>query len=60
MLTSRITEGENRSFKSPLWRSVFGLAGLLTLKSLTLHFVWLLYMSYNSQMNKYGDGCVST
>jgi len=52
MLTSRITEGEKRNFKSPLWRLVFGLAGLLTLESLTLHFVWLLYISYNSQKKK--------
>jgi len=51
MKTSSITEGENRNFKSPLWRSVFALVGLLTLKSLTLDFVWLQYMSYNSQMN---------
>jgi len=50
--TSRITEGENRNFKSPLWWSVFTLFGLLTLISLTLYFVWLLYVSYNNQMNK--------
>jgi len=36
----------------PLWRSVFALVGFLTLKSFTLDFVWLLYLSYNSQMNK--------
>jgi len=61
MLTSRITEGENQIFKSPLWRSVFGLVGLLALKSLTLDFVCLLYVTYNSQMNKrWSDsvGCV--
>jgi len=51
MLPSRITEGENRNLKSPSWCSVFALVGLLTL-TLTLHFVWLLYMNYNSQMNK--------
>jgi len=42
--TSRITEGENRNLKSPLWWSVFVLVGLLT--SLTLDFIWLLYLSY--------------
>jgi len=52
-------------FKSPLWRSVFALVGLLTFNSLTLDFVWLLYVSYNSLMNKWkrcsdGDGCVLT
>jgi len=52
MLTSRITEGENCHFKPPLWRLVFALVGRLTLKSLTLKFVWLLYVSYNSQINK--------
>jgi len=52
MLTSRVTEGENRNLKSPLWRSVFALVGLLTLNSLTLDVVWLQCMSYNSQMNK--------
>jgi len=46
MLTSRITVGENRML--PLWRSVFALVGLLT----PLDFVWLLYVTYNSQMNK--------
>jgi len=40
MLTSRITEGENLNFMSPLWRSVCVLVGLLTLKSLTLDVVW--------------------
>jgi len=41
--------------KAPLWRSVFvecSLVGLLTLILLTLDFVWLLYLSYNCQMNK--------
>jgi len=37
-------------FKSPLWWSVCVLVGLLTLKSLTLDVVWLLYV--NIQMNK--------
>jgi len=45
---------KNRNFKSPLWRSVFALVGLLTLNSLTLYFVWLLSVTYNSQMKK-GD-----
>jgi len=31
MITSRITEGETRNFRLPLWRSVFALVGLLTL-----------------------------
>jgi len=31
---------------------VFGLAGQLTVTCLTLDFVWLLYMSFDSQMNK--------
>jgi len=44
--TSRITKGENRNLKSPLWWSVFVLVGLLTLTSLTLDFIWLLYLSY--------------
>jgi len=39
---------------SPLWRLVFGLVGLLTLNSLNLDFVWLLSVTYNSQMKK-GD-----
>jgi len=39
-------------FKSPLWRSVFALVGLLTFNSLTLDLVWLLYVNDNSQMNK--------
>jgi len=53
MFPSRITEEENfRNFRSPLWRSVFVLVGLLTLTSLTLDFVWLLYLSYISQIIK--------
>jgi len=43
-LTSRIAERESR--KSPLWWLVSALVGILTLNSLTLDFVWLLYMSY--------------
>jgi len=29
MITRRITEGENRNFRSPLWRSVFDFVGLV-------------------------------
>jgi len=52
MLTSRITDGEIFLSHSLLWRSVFALVGLLTLKLLTLDLVWLLYLSYNTQTNK--------
>jgi len=52
MLTSEITGGENRNLKSPLWWWLCVLVGLLTLTSLTLDFVWLLYVCANSQMNK--------
>jgi len=55
MLTSRITEGKkkkNHNFKSPLCRSVFASVGQFTLMFYTLDFVWLLYLSYNFQMNK--------
>jgi len=48
MLASGITEGENRNLKSPLWRSVFALVGIMPLKLLTLEVVWLLYETHNS------------
>jgi len=51
MITSRIPEGENRNFKSPLWRSGFALVGLLTLKSLTLDFVWLILCLYTTSQS---------
>jgi len=43
MLTSRITEGENRNLTL---NQCLVLVGLLTLKTLTLSFVWLLYLRY--------------
>jgi len=45
-------QGENLTFRSPLWRSVFALVGLLILSLLTLYFNWLLHLSYTCQMNK--------
>jgi len=36
----------------PLWRSVFALVELLSLKSVILEIVRLLYFCYNSQMKK--------
>jgi len=49
MITSRITEGENRNLKSPLWRSVFALVGLLTPTILTLDNVWLYYVNFTAR-----------
>jgi len=45
MLTSRITKGKIKIFRTPLWRSVFALVGLLTLNLWTLNFVWQFYLS---------------
>jgi len=46
MLQAESLKEKITNCKSPLWRSLFALVGLLTLKLLTLDFVWLLYLSY--------------
>jgi len=48
MVTSRITEGENRNLQVTIMEISMCFVGLLTLNSLTLDFIWLLYMSYIS------------
>jgi len=46
MLTSRITEGENCNYLVTI------VVISVIFSSLTLYVVWLLYVNYNSQMNK--------